>query len=135
MILFRDQRHRDDYGSLLWRMQGEDYDENHAAFAYLVTLDVVCRAHIGDLYDCDNDCIRPEALNASWQTGSSIKTTRLAFNLFTDNTAWTENPELVAPVELFCCPNASFYLEALRIRFSNYICAFDFVRDIDEGKS
>lgn len=32
-----------------------------------------------------------------------MKTTRLVFNLFTDSTAWTDDPERLSPVELFSC--------------------------------
>ena len=101
-------------------MEGVDWDTNCAAFAYLVTLDPVCCDHIRKLYDFEDGCIHSDALTAAWQTGTSMKTTRLAFNLFTDNTAWTDAPERLSPVELFSCDYAAYYWQAIKIRFLQY---------------
>lgn len=118
---FRDDEHKAAYDDLMQRMTAEDWDTNRAAFAYLVTMDSVCHAHIHDLYDFEDGCIHSDALVAAWQTGTSMKTTRLAFNLFTDNTAWTDNPERLAPVELFSCEYAPYYWQAIQLRFPSYI--------------
>ena len=81
MIQFRDDEHRAAYDDLIQRMAAADLDTNRAAFAYLVTLDPVCCDHIRDLYDFEDGCIHSDALAAAWQTGTSLKTTRLAFNI------------------------------------------------------
>ena len=47
MIQFYDDDHKARYEDLMQRMAAEDWDTNRAAFAYLVTLDTVCRDHIG----------------------------------------------------------------------------------------
>ena len=120
MMQFRDDEHKAAYDDLMQRMTAEDWDTNRAAFAYLVTMDSVCHAHIHDLYDFEDGCIHSEALVAAWQTGTSMKTTRLAFNLFTDNTAWTDAPERLAPVELFSCEYAPYYWQAIKIRFPQF---------------
>lgn len=120
MIQFRDDDHKAAYNDLMKRMAAEDWDTNRAAFAYLVVLDPVCRDHIRDLYDFEDGCIHSDALAAAWQTGTSMKTTRLAFNLFTDNALWTEEPEHLSPVELFSCDYAPYYWQAIRIRFPQY---------------
>ncbi len=49
-----------------------------------------------------------------------MKTTRLAFNLFTDNTLWTDESEHLSPVELFSCDYAPYYWQAIKIRFPQY---------------
>ena len=120
MIQFYDDDHKARYEDLMQRMATAEWDVNRAAFAYLVTLDTVCRDHIHDLYDFEDGCIHSDALAAAWQTVTSMKTTRLAFNLFTDNTAWTDDPERLAPVELFSCEYAPYYWQAIRIRFQQY---------------
>ena len=121
MILFYDDDHKSRYEDLMQRMVAADWDTNRAAFAYLVTLDSVCRDHINDLYDFVDGCIRSNALSAAWQTGTSIKTTRLAFNLFTDSTTWTDEPERLSPTELFSCEYAPYYWQAIQLRFPSYI--------------
>lgn len=120
MIQFRDDEHKAVYNDLMQRMAAEDWDTNRAAFAYLVALDPVCRDHIRELYDFEDGCIHSDALSAAWQTGTSMKTTRLAFNLFTDSTAWTDDPERLSPVELFSCDYAPYYWQAIQIRFPQY---------------
>ncbi len=120
MIQFYDDDHKASYEDLMQRMAVAEWDANRAAFAYLVTLDTVCRDHIRDLYDFEDGCIHSDALAAAWQTGTSMKTTRLAFNLFTDNTAWTDDPDRLSPAELFSCDYAPYYWQAIRIRFPQY---------------
>lgn len=121
MIQFYNDDHKASYEDLMQRMAAEDWDTNRAAFAYLVALDPVCRDHIRELYDFEDGCIHSDALTAAWQTGTSMKTTRLAFNLFTDNTLWTDTPEYLSPVELFSCDYALYYWQALKIRFPQYM--------------
>lgn len=120
MIQFYDDDHKARYEDLMQRMAAAEWDVNRSAFAYLVTLDTVCRDHIRELYDFEDGCIHSDALAAAWQTGTSMKTTRLAFNLFTDSTAWIDAPERLAPVELFSCDYAPYYWQAIRIRFLQY---------------
>ena len=120
MIQFYDDDHKARYEDLMQRMATAEWDANRSAFAYLVTLDTVCRDHIRDLYDFEDGSIHSDTLAAAWQTGTSMKTTRLAFNLFTDNTAWTDDPERLAPVELFSCDYAPYYWQAIQIRFPQY---------------
>lgn len=55
------------------------------------------------------DCIHSNVLAAAWQIRTSMKTTRLAFNLFTDSTAWTDDPERLSLAELFSCDYAPSY--------------------------
>lgn len=121
MIRFYDDDHKSRYEDLMQRMAAADWDANRSAFAYLVTLDSVCCNHIHDLYDFEDGCIHSESLTAAWQTGTSMKTTRLAFNLFTDNTLWTDEPEHLSPVELFSCDYAPYYWQAIKIRFPQYL--------------
>lgn len=117
---FRDEEHEQKYAALLKRMDAADYDVYRTALAYTLTVDEVCRQHLSDLYDFEENCICPDAIGADWQTSTSLKTTRLAFNLFNDGTAWTEEPERLAPAEIFCCNYAPYYIEAIKIRFNEY---------------
>lgn len=87
---FKDEKHEQAYAALMKRMDSDEQDVYRMALAYLLTLDVVCREHLSDLYDFEDCCIHSDALTAAWQTSTSLKTTRLAFNLFTGGTIWTE---------------------------------------------
>lgn len=90
MTKFLDDSHKEAYNELMQRIGVNGQDIERVALAYLFTLDTVCRKHINELYDFEDGCIRCSALGAEWQTGTSLKTSRLAFNLFTGGTIWTE---------------------------------------------
>ena len=120
MMQFRDDEHKAVYNDLMQRMAAEDWDTNQTLVRYDAVVHDVRPVGVGYLYDFEDGCIHSDALAAAWQTGTSMKTTRLAFNLFTDNTAWTDDPEWLAPVELFSCEYAPYYWQALKIRFPQY---------------
>lgn len=121
-VLFRDSQHEKRYTELLQRMQTAD--EYHRPLAYLLALDSVCSAHAAEIFDFEADAIKPDALCAEWQTGTSCKTVRLAFNLwnnFVFDDAESESPSgLYAPENLFSCDFMEYYFQAIRMRFSVY---------------
>ena len=126
MLKFRNSTHEKDYRQFLGRMKSQDC--YHQAVAYLLALDEVLVDHADEIFDFDQDCAKIEtALQHSWQTGTSFKTTRLLLNLwngwrrdFVDDSG--EN--CVAPGyvvdEIFTCSYAPFYWEAIRLRFPEY---------------
>lgn len=122
---FYDDIHKDRYNQLLERMGCTD--EYHSSVAYLFALDDDCYKHINDLYDFEDGGIKPQtAFSHGWQTGTSCKTTRLAYNLWNgwaddwhdDDT--TSVSRLYAVDNIFCCCLAPYYIEALKLRFSQY---------------
>lgn len=116
---FYDEEHENAFYSLLDRMNAADRDVYRQALAYLLTLDTVCSEHIDQMYDFAERCIIPDCLTEGWQTGTSIKTTRLAFNLFNGGLGWCDEEDkcLVTPAELFCCEYAPYYWEAIKLRY------------------
>ena len=70
-ILFIDGRHEQLYSELCTRMKY--LDEYHRTTAYLLSLDNVCRDHIADIFDLQEDVIKPETLCRAWQTSTSRK--------------------------------------------------------------
>lgn len=120
---FLDETHEQAYTALMQRMNASDRDVYRQALAYLLTLDTVCAEHIDNIYDFSEQCINPECLADGWQTSTSLKTCRLAFNLFTDGISWCdeENRSLVTPAKLFCCSLAPYYFEAIKLRYPEYI--------------
>lgn len=119
---FRDKIHEQEFEALMQRMNADSRDVYRLALAYLLTLDTVCAEHIDNIYDFSEQCINPECLADGWQTGTSLKTCRLAFNLFTDGILWCDEDDrrLVTPAEIFGCCLAPFYWEAVKLRYPEY---------------
>ena len=121
-IKFIDNTHEQEYKALLQRMNASNRDVYRKALAYLITADDECKKHIDNIYDFEECCIIPRCLNEGWQTGTSLKTCRLAFNLYNGGLGWCDEDDryLVTPAELFCCSLAPFYLEAVKLRYPEY---------------
>ena len=129
-IKFRNMTHETNYHFIRTLMKKSDIERK--VLAYLFSLDVVCCIHIREIYDFDENTIIPNALDKEWQTSTSRKTTRLAFNLFngccSDGETYIGSDtfeELLpsayfTPVNLFCCEYAPYYIEALKMRFPEY---------------
>ena len=79
-MVYRNEKHQKDYESILSRMNINDC--YHRSLAYLLALDTVLFEHVEALYDFHEDGIKLEGLHKGFQTGTSKKTTRLAFNLW-----------------------------------------------------
>lgn len=60
-----------------------------------------------------------DGLRKGWQTGTSLRTTRLAYNLWC--TYIDENPKYSTPDEIFCCSYAPYYFEAIMLRYPEYL--------------
>ena len=120
---FIDKIHEQAYSALIERMGASEGDVYRQALAYLITADKVCRHHIDSIYDFSERCIMPDCLTEGWQTGTSLKTTRLAFNLYNGGLGWCDEEDrcLVTPAELFCCEYAPYYWEAIKLRYPEYV--------------
>lgn len=72
--------------------------------------------------------INPDIIHEAWQTGSSKKITRLAFQLYTNGvaTAYEDNKEdfnectQYSVSDIFCCSFAPFFVEAIKLRYPEY---------------
>ena len=129
-IKFRDEEHERNYNFILDMMPYSDIERK--ALAYLFALDTVCFEHIRDLYDFSDNCILLSGLDKGWQTGTSGRTTRLAFNLYngycsdgetyigSGGTEGSLPSACYSPAYLFCCEYAKHYVEALKIRFPEW---------------
>lgn len=84
----------------------------HRAVAYLIALDNVLKQHIKDIFDFESDCIKRDAIQKAWNTSSSYKSLRLAFNLWNSCYFDEEEPNST------CKGYAEFYWIAIKIRFN-----------------
>lgn len=126
-IKFQSEKHERDFRDTLSKMKSKDC--YHKAVAYLLTLDEVCNKHIDDLFDLEKDVIKPfGTLYLPWQTGTSVKTTRLMFNLWSgvsidldkSESVYEETTCYYTPEEIFCCGYAPYFFEAVKLRFPEY---------------
>lgn len=124
MIKFYDDEHELTYNKLCNQMMSLDC--YHQTIAYLISLDSVCRQHIADMFDFEEDVIIPECLRKPWQTGTSKKTTRLAFNLWNGYNSEGEPLEEeqpstnYTPEHIFACSYAPYYWQAIQLRYPEY---------------
>lgn len=116
-IKFVDKKHEWFYTNMM-REVGKN-DSYHRALFYTLGISGDTRNHLRDLYDFVEDCIKPEGLYVSWQTGGSRRVTRLAFNLWN---GWVEEKgeSLSTPYNLFDCDHGVYFLEALRLKYPDY---------------
>lgn len=118
-IRFFDKAHWTEFTKVIARMKHSDV--YHTSLAYLLTVDTVTRDHIDDCFDFDKDGIKLDALNKPWQTGTSKKTTRLAFNLWNgccSDGAFTSSAKLYTVDEIFSSALAEYYWQAVKLRFN-----------------
>lgn len=116
-IRFRDKEHEGFYDQMLTERKCND--GYHRALFYTMGISRETRSHVYDLFDFANGGIKPKGLSASWQTGSSIRVCRLAFNLWN---GWTEagGERYSTPHELFDCSYAPYFFEAIHLRYPDY---------------
>lgn len=125
-MIFKDDKHKEAFTRFMNRMQSADC--YHESMAYLLAMDAV-RDHVNSVFDFSGDAIKPECLQAAWQTGTSMKTCRLLFNLWNGYDSEGEQIEdekhsaNYTPENLFCNSDMVYMLEAVKIRYSIYYTA------------
>lgn len=97
---FRSKEHRQFFLDMLEKSRYKDC--NHQSFFYCVGISESARTNIDRLFDFQRDRIKTDGLHDGWQTGSTIRLTRLAFNLMA---GYVEKGQerMYSPYELFDC--------------------------------
>lgn len=114
-IVFKSSEHEQFYNEQLAKCR--DKDSYHKALMYAIGINEVTRQHLNEIYNFKTRCIKWECLTAGWQTGSSIRTLRLAFNLFTGYTGDDDKIERYTVSELFGYSDVLFLLQTIAIRY------------------
>lgn len=137
-MIYRDTTHRELYEQWLQQTHTEGDDVEYSALFYLLAADEITRKHVTDIFDFEERCIKPWGLfSAPWQTSTSRKTIRLAFNLFNcgmccdmdKNGEFIElTSDLYTPGCIFACSYAPYYIQAIKIRYPHWL----FLSDSDE---
>ena len=115
-ILFHSEEHKCFFTE---KISENGADVYYSPLVYLMGLTEETRGHFKDCFSEEERGINPAALEANWQTGTTDKITRLAFNLWN---GWVSSPEEEAytPYHLFCCEFAPFFYEAIKLRYPEY---------------
>ena len=103
------------------------------ALIYAVGICPDTRRRWQSFYDEADRSIKPEVINEGWQTGTTYKITRLAYQLFTDGTptavTYDEKDNQTEDFkecsrysvsDIFCCEYAPFFVEAIKLRYPEY---------------
>lgn len=127
-IIFISEAHEKFYYEKLKEVRYQD--EYHMALCYCLGINSDTRKHIDSIYSFETGCVRPECLQASWQTSGSMKVVRMVFNLYYNGTPsvdedTTTDEQLYecrqySVEELFCCEYALYFWQAVQIRYPEY---------------
>jgi len=96
----------------------KDKSFRHRAFAYLLTLDPVCREHICELFDIETDSVKMNGLLQSWHIDESRKTAAIAF--FTFDNKLIDIPSQYSADEIYNCVYTPYYWQAKEIEYLHY---------------
>jgi len=125
-IKFNSEAHEIFYIQML--NKSKQADVYYKSFFYCMGICETTRKHIDKLFHFENGGIMPEHLHESFQTGTSYKVTRMAYNLW--NGYVEEGAEsLTTPSALFACEYSEEFHQAIKIRFP------EFYRERDNEKS
>ena len=105
-------------------------DVYHKALCYCLGISDDTRRNVDSIYDFKTGCVKTECLHEGWQTSGSMKVVRMAFNLYCNGTPsvddYAKTEEQVNECrqytveDLFCCPYAPFFWQAIQIRYPEY---------------
>lgn len=105
-------------------------DVYHQALVYCLGMDRDTREHAERIYDFKTGLVKPECLWEGWQTSGSQRIVRLAFNLYCNGTPSVIDLERAEErlaecenytvEELFCCGYASYFWQAVKLRYPEY---------------
>lgn len=127
-IKFIDRYHQARYNHLkeLYSMDGT-IDAYRRPLAYLLALTEDTYKHRDLLYNKDERHILPAGLEAAFQTSTTRRITLLAFNLFTNSTAFCDYDEdgadltafkkLCTPEHIFNTSLAPYFMYAIKLRY------------------
>ena len=125
-VKFIDDEHKLFYEQKLKEI-GNTTDVYYKSIIYTLAICPVTRENFSDIFDLKNGEINIDSLQKGYQTGSSEKTTRLAFSLWnrcnydSEEDIKNNKPSIYYnPSEIFCCSYAPYFYEAIRLRYPEY---------------
>ena len=123
-MIFKNDAHRAFYNHYTEILRDDCYTK---ALIYTLGMCDDTRRNFETIYDIKDKSVCPEVITAAWQTGGSLRVTRLAFQLFTDCTPSVDpdKPDICecqkySVSDIFCCEFAPYFFEAIKIRYPEY---------------
>lgn len=123
-MLYADSRHKTFFLRHRAVAQGSHETE---ALIYLLGICDTTRNHYSEIYDENTREIDIAQLQKGWQTGTTIKITRLAFNLFSgfiyeDSDDFFKNKisKYYSVDEIFSCGYGPYLYQAIKLRYPEY---------------
>lgn len=105
-------------------------DIYHTALIYCLGINSDTRLHFNEIYNTQTGLINTECLQQGWITSGSSRVIRLAFNLYTNAAAsindYTTHDEQLNECrkynveDIFCCDYASYFWQAIKLRYPEY---------------
>jgi hypothetical protein len=125
-IRFADETHKDFFMKQLRILKPDVYLKS---LIYTLGMCHDTRRNFDSIYDARMRAINPEVIRKPWQTSSSLKVTRLAFQLFTDTTptAYLDDAtnfdecKRYSVSDIFCCSFAPYFVDAVNLRYPEYM--------------
>lgn len=128
--MFESEEHYNFYFEKVGKLHADNYLK---ALIYAVGICPDTRRRWLSFYDESERSIKPEVINEGWQTGTSSKVTRLAYQLYTDGTPTANTYDeqdretqdfkecsRYSVSDIFCCEYAPFFVEAIKLRYPEY---------------
>lgn len=103
-------------------------DVYYKSLVYTLGICETTREHFKEIFNIYQSEVNLDAIQKGWQTGTSEKVTRMAFNLWNHCLMYDSEDDLdkekisssYAPSEIFCCSFAPYFWEAIKIRYPEY---------------
>lgn len=128
--MFESEEHYTFYFEKVGKLNADNYLK---ALIYTVGICPDTRRRWQSFYDEVKRSIKLEVINEGWQTGTSSKVTRLAYQLYTDGTPTANTYDeqdretqdfkecsRYSVSDIFCCEYAPFFVEAIKLRYPEY---------------
>lgn len=122
---FIDKEHEEFYKEKLNEIGQEDVYRK--ALVYTLGICETTRENFTDIFNIKEGLINRDSLQRAYQTSTSMKVTRLSFSLWNSN-SYDSDEDLkngiisthYNPSDIFCCSYASYFYEAIKIRYPEY---------------
>ena len=108
-------------------LQYRKNDVYYTSLIYTLAICDITRNHFKNIFNIKEGTININALSEAYQTSTSIKVTRLAFNLFNSCIYDTDEDiekdkvsKLYAVDNIFCCTYAPYFYESIKLRYPEY---------------
>lgn len=114
-IIFIDKKHKNFFLEKVNQMKKTD--SYTMSLLYLLSMTDETRSHFEEVFDIKEKGINFDALDKSWQTGTTSKVTKLAFNLWN---GYSGDESSYSVDNIFSCVYAPYFYQAIKLRYPSY---------------